>query len=110
MIMGVNLQILFFAGVIVLQVILITIIVRGFKIFERTVNFIKQEKPTVGTHSCKECKIEDKERAEVHIEGEEKEIKNSYQIPEEGEFLFMKQVELNKTDPVVEVNIIADRK
>lgn len=99
MAMGVNLQILFFTGIIALQVILIIIIVRGFKILQGAVNFTKQEGP-----------VENKKKAEVHIKGEEKEIKKLYKIPEGEELLFIKQVKLNKENPATEMNIIADRK
>lgn len=99
MAMGVNLQILFFAGIIALQVILITIIVRGFKILRGAVNFTKQE-----------GHVKNKKKARIHIEGEEKEIKKLYKIPEGEELLFIKQVILNKENPVTEMNITADRK
>lgn len=100
--MEVSLQILFFACIIASQVILITIIAKGFKILKGTVNFVKQESLMVETDSYEEHETGDKG-------GTGGETDDLYPTSESEELLFIKEVELNKEDPVTEINIIVDR-
>lgn len=100
--MEVSLQILFFACIIALQIILITIIAKVFKILKGTVNLVKQESLMMETDSYEEHETEDKEKTEGETD-------NLYSAPESEELLFIKEVELNKEDPVTEINIIVDR-
>lgn len=108
--MGVNLQILFFISIIALQVILITTIIKGFKTFRETVNFMKQKGSTVEICSCKEYKAKNKKNAEKPTEKREKRIKNLDKTSKGEELLFMEQVKLNKKDPITKINITVDRK
>ncbi len=106
--MGINLQILLFLGIIVLQIALITVTAKGLKALQRTMSISEQKTFMRKTRSCEEYGAENKKEEEKHTE--KKEIKDLRQTSGEEELLFIKQVELNKTDPIMEINIVADRK
>lgn len=108
--METNLQILFFTSTIVLQIVLIVTVIKDFKVFQEVAIFMKQEGLVAGTCGCGEHETESKNDTEKHADGEEKQMRDLYEIPEGEELLFIKQVKLNKDDPVTEIDIIADRK
>ena len=106
--MGANLQVLFFISIIVLQIALITVTAKELKALQRTMSILEQKASMKKTRGYEENEIGNKKEGEKHVEKEE--VENPYRIPEKEELLFIKQVELNREDPIVEVNIVADRK
>lgn len=106
--MGTNLQILFFISIVVLQVVLITVTIKGLKVVQRTMGLLEQKVLMTDTRGYKQYGIENEKGEKKHTEKQE--VEDLQQSPGEEELLFIKQVELNKTDPIMEVNIIADRK
>ena len=105
--MGLNLQILLFLSIIVLQIALITVTAKGLKVLQRTMSIPGQKTSMTKTLGHEEYGIENKKEGEKHTE--KKETDNLYPAPESEELLFIKEVELNKEDPVTEINIIVDR-
>lgn len=106
--MGANLQVLFFISIIVLQIALITVTVKELKVLQGIMSILEQKASVKKTRGYEEHEIGNKKEGERHVEKEE--VENPYRIPEKEELLFIKQVELNREDPIVEVNIVADRK
>ncbi|MDI9476537.1 MAG: hypothetical protein WBI21_03095 [Natronincolaceae bacterium] len=107
--MEVNLQILFFANIIILQIVLVVTVIKDFKIFQETVNLMKQEGLTGGTHGHRKHEIENKNGTGKYAVEKEKQVEDLYKISEEGEPLFIRQVKLSKNDPITELNIVTDK-
>lgn len=109
--MGANLQILFSMSTIVLQIILIITVIMGFRTLQRIVNFAGQEGLMAGICSCKEQEAGSKNNEVEKYAGEkERQMRDQYKIPEGEELLFVRQVKLNRNDPITEINIVADKK
>jgi hypothetical protein len=108
--MGVNLQILFSMSTIILQIILIMAVVMGFRTIQETVNFAGQEGIVAGVTSRKEHETESKSEVAKYAGEKEKQMRDQYRIPEGEELLFVRQVKLNRNDPITEINIVADKK
>lgn len=104
--MEAGLQILFFTSTTILQIILIVAVVKGFGTL--TVNSVKQEELMKGINGRKGYETESKNGVEEYVEEKEKQMRDLYRIPEGEELLFVKQVKLNKDNPITEINIAAD--
>lgn len=107
--MEVNLQILFFANIIILQIVLIVIVIRDYRIFQEMVNPMKQEGIGAGIRGHKKHETENKGEAEKHAAEIEKQMREKYKIPEGEEPLFIRQVKLSKNDPITELNIVTGK-
>ena len=108
--MGANLQIIFFASTTVLQIILIVAVIKGFRMFQETVNSEKQKNLAMETIDHKDYETKNGEGVGGYTEEKEKQMRDLYKIPEGEELLFVKQVKLGKDGSVVEVNVAADGK
>ncbi len=108
--MGANLQILFFASIIILQMVLIAIAVGGFRMFQETISPEKRKNLATETIGHKDYETENRERVGEYTEEKEKQMRDLYKIPEGEELLFVKQVKLREGGSVAEINVMTDGK
>ncbi len=110
--MGINLQISFFTSIIILQMILIAIAIKGFETLQEKVNLLEQKVSIMEIRGYREYKAENKKEIENSAEKnstEEKEMKSLCQTSGDEELLFIKQLKLDKRNPITEINIVANK-